>query len=257
MAPARDSDEFWRRFRVPRQTGRPKYAELRQAMRAAIDAGHWQPGDKLPTELDLTRLTPFSLGTVQRALRMLVDEGAIVRRQGHGSFVADTRREMEDPLHCQFLADDGVTSLGVFPRVVDRRPVIAEGPWNDYLGPPSPSIFRIQRVIDIGGEFVVWSQFYADARRLGLLRERPIAELTGQNFKLLLRRELRLPVTHLEHTARVAAFPAAVCRAVGVAPGTSGMVLQIGARSGPKTFVYYQELSIPPNTRTLVIRQPT
>ena len=42
-----------------------------------------------------------------------------------------------------------------------------------------------------------------------------------------------------------------------VAPGTSGMVLQIGARSGPNTFVYYQELSIPPNTRTLVIRQPT
>jgi DNA-binding GntR family transcriptional regulator len=250
-------DDFWRRFRVPPQGGRPKYADLRQALVAAIDAGHWRPGDKLPTEIELTRVTPFSLGTVQRALRMLVDEGAIVRRQGHGSFVAEARREMEDPLHCSFLADDGVTTLGVFPRIVDRRPVIAEGTWNDYLGPPSPSIFRIQRVIDIGGEFSVWQAFYVDTRRFGLLRERPIAELTAANFKLLLRREMRLPVTHIEHTARVTAFPAAVCRAIGVAPGTSGLVLQIGARSGPNTFVYYQELYIPPNARTLVIRQPT
>jgi DNA-binding GntR family transcriptional regulator len=255
--PPGQTDDFWRRFRVARQTGRPKYAELRQALLAAIDAGHWKAGDKLPTELELTRLTPYSLGTVQRALRMLVDEGAIVRRQGHGSFVADDRREMEDPLHCQFLADDGVTSLGVFPRIVDRRPVIAEGRWNDYLGPPSPSIFRIQRVIDIGGEFAVWSQFYADARRLPLLRERPIAELTAANFKLLLRREMRLPVTHIEHTARVTGFPAAVCRAIGIATGTTGLVLEIGARSGPNTFIYYQELYIPPNARTLVIRQPS
>jgi DNA-binding GntR family transcriptional regulator len=250
------NDDFWRRFRAPRDPGKPKYAELRQTLLAAIDAGHWQPGDKLPTELALARLTPFSLGTVQRALRTLVDDGIIVRRQGHGSFVADDRREMEDPLHCRFLAADGVTNLPVFPRIIDRRPIIAEGPWNDYLGPPGPHIFRIHRVIDIGGEFAVWSAFYADARRLALLRERPIAELGAANFKLLLRRELRLPVTELEHTARVASFPAAVCRALAVPTATSGLVLRIGARSGPSTFVYYQELYIPPNPRTLVIRQP-
>lgn len=251
------TDDFWRRFRAPRDTGRPKYAELRYTLLAAIEAGHWKPGDKLPTELDLTRLTPFSLGTVQRALRTLVEDGSIVRRQGHGSFVADDRREMEDPLHCRFLADDGVSALPVAPRIVDRRPVAAEGPWNDYLGPPDPHLFRINRVIEIGGEFSLWSAFYADARRIALLRERPIAELNAANFKTLLRRELRLRVTELEHTAQVTAFPAAMCRALGVAAGTSGLVLRIGARAGPSAFVYYQELYIPPNPRTLVIRQPS
>lgn len=250
------TDDFWRRFRTPTSAEQPKYAALRQALMAAVDAGHWKPGDKLPTEQELTRLTPFSLGTVQRALRTLVDDGVIVRRQGHGSFVADDRREMEEPLHCRFLADDGVTSLPVFPRIVDRRPITGAGRWNDYLGPPGPHIFRIQRVIEIGSAFTIFNAFYADARRLALLRERPVSELTATNFKLLLRRELRLPVTALEHTARVTAFPAPVCRALARPADTTGLVLQIGARSGASLFVYYQEFYVPPNPHTLVIRQP-
>jgi DNA-binding GntR family transcriptional regulator len=78
-------DNFFQRFRWPIEPGVPKYAQLRRAIISAIDQGYWRPGAKLPTELELTKLTPFSLGTVQRTLRALTDEGIIERRQGHGS----------------------------------------------------------------------------------------------------------------------------------------------------------------------------
>src|SRR3954454_10519927 len=103
----RGADNFFRRFATHRQPGLSKYAQLRQAIIGAIEAGYWTPGAKLPTEVELTRLAPCSLGTIQRAFRALVEEGMIERRQGHGSFVAAAPHEMEDPLHCRFLADDG------------------------------------------------------------------------------------------------------------------------------------------------------
>src|SRR5579872_5033323 len=92
---AREPDNFYRRFRLPAEPGVPKYAQLRRAIIAAIEEGYWQPGAKLPTELELARLTPFSLGTVQRGLRALAEEGIIERRQGHGSFIAEPRHRSE------------------------------------------------------------------------------------------------------------------------------------------------------------------
>jgi hypothetical protein len=163
---------------------------------------------------------------------------------------------MEDPLHCRFRADDGHSFLPVFPHIIERKRVQRNGPWAPFFGERGAELFRIDRVIDIGNEFAVFSSFYADAARLGLLLEKPVAELKGANFKAVLRRELRLPVTDLEQTACVAEFPARICREIGVDPGTAGLVLRIAARSGAAIYVYYQELFIPPNPRELEISRP-
>lgn len=245
-------DTFFRRFARPAEPGLPKYAVLRRAIICAIAEGYWQPGAKLPTEIEFTRLTPFSLGTVQRGLRVLAEEGVISRRQGHGSFVAAAHQELEDPLHCRFLADDGVSYLPVFPRVLNRRRVARRGPWSGYLG--STAAFRIDRLINIGDEFAVFSSFYGDAERLRALFNLPLSALDSANFKLVVSRDLRLPVTRIEHHARVGPLPRHICDTLGIAADTAGLVLQIAARSGVATCLYYQELYIPPNRRTLEIR---
>ena len=51
-------------------------------MIAAIEDGHWRDGDKLPTEQVLAETTPFSLGTVQKAVGSLVSEGYVQRKRG-------------------------------------------------------------------------------------------------------------------------------------------------------------------------------
>lgn len=248
-----ESDNFYRHFRRPAEPGVPKYAQLRRALIAAIEAGYWEPGAKLPTETELTRLTPFSLGTVQRGLRALTDEGIIERHQGHGSFVATPRHEMEEPLHCRFLGDDGATHLPVFPRVLGRRRVTEPGPWSPYLG-AGVRVFRIDRTINIGDEFSVFSSFYADGERLRPLLRLPIAALDAANFKLVMSRELRLPITDIEQRARVQPFPRRICAAIEVPPGTIGLKLEVAARSGSASFIYYQEIFIPPNRRGLDLR---
>jgi GntR family transcriptional regulator len=250
---AQQVDQFLRRLHRPAEPGVPKYAQLRRAIISAIEEGYWRPGAKLPTEVEFARLTPFSLGTVQRGLRALAEEGIIERRQGHGSFIAEPRHEMEDPLHCRFLGEDGVSALPIYPRVLRRSRVAGDGPWTAYLGERA-HVFRIDRVIDIGDEFSVFSAFYADIGRLRPLLVKPLGELGAANFKLMIGRELRLPVTEIEHRARVGLFPRRIGSAIGVPDGAVGMILQVAARSGAATYVYYQEIYIPPNRRTLEIR---
>lgn len=63
-------------------------AKIKQILRDQITQGIWRQGDKLPTEPELMARFGVSRITVSQALRDLVNEGLIVRRQGKGTFVS-------------------------------------------------------------------------------------------------------------------------------------------------------------------------
>ncbi|MBS0198617.1 MAG: GntR family transcriptional regulator [Planctomycetes bacterium] len=69
------------------QPGRPLYAVVKDAIRAAIDAGRFQPGDQLPSTKTLSDQMSVSLVTAHRALQELVASGVLRRGQGKGTFV--------------------------------------------------------------------------------------------------------------------------------------------------------------------------
>jgi len=146
--------------------GVPKYVVLRDAIVASLTTGTWPGGTRLPTESEWAIEVPLSLGTIQRALRMLAQEGLIVRRPGHGSFVAERdSTEMHSPLHCRFVNDDGSGYLPVYSKVIARKKVYGEGPWSTHLA-ARPPLLVIVRALDINEEFTVFSRFYVDPRRM-------------------------------------------------------------------------------------------
>jgi GntR family histidine utilization transcriptional repressor len=81
------------------------YAGVKQMILAQIRAGTWPPGHKLPSENDLVRQFGISRMTVNRALRELSMEGAILRMQGVGSFVAHIK-PAADLLEVRNIADE-------------------------------------------------------------------------------------------------------------------------------------------------------
>jgi DNA-binding GntR family transcriptional regulator len=245
--------EVLRKFWRPVMPGLPKYAQLREVLLAAIESGHWKPGARLPTEQTLARHTPFSLGTVQRALRALVDEGIVVRQQGSGTYVAQSRKAMDAPWHCRFIADDGKSFLPIYPKVVMRKRIRERGPWSEYLDQHGDNVIRIDRVISINDEFSVYSRFYLNADRFGGIMEKPLADLDGANFKAILSREFGLPVTRIAQTMIDLRFPDFVCRALKLRKAVAGTLLEIAASAGRDRHVYYQELYIPSNRRRLVV----
>ena len=65
----------------------PLYQQLRDHILSNIAAGHWPPGEAIPTESALTRHYGVAIGTVRRAVDTLVQEGLLERSQGRGTFV--------------------------------------------------------------------------------------------------------------------------------------------------------------------------
>lgn len=230
--------------------GVPKYVAMRDAVVDAVTGGNWPAGTRLPTEIEWTADLPLSLGTVQRALRMLVDDGVIVRRQGHGTFVAERADgRMHAPLHCRFVDHSGRAYLPVFADVVSRNEVSESGPWSAHLG--AASVLCIERVLRIGDEFNVFSRFYADPKRLPAFAKLPAKKLSGENFKDLILRESAQPIGRISQFLTSIKLPAEVCDAIGVRRATVGQQLQVFAFVGRQSPIYYQDLFIPPNTRTL------
>ena len=74
---------------VSAQPGRPLYQTVRDAIRAAIDAGMFAPGEQIPSTQDLAGQLSVSLVTAHRALQELVSAGVLHRTQGKGTFVHD------------------------------------------------------------------------------------------------------------------------------------------------------------------------
>ncbi|MET8627742.1 GntR family transcriptional regulator [Kitasatospora sp. NPDC004669] len=70
-----------------------KYERIADDIRARIQAGEWQPGDRLPTETpDLTTHYKTSLNTVRQALGVLAAEGVVDKVHGRGNFVRKPRK---------------------------------------------------------------------------------------------------------------------------------------------------------------------
>ncbi len=231
----------------------PKHVRLSKALLEAIEAGQWRPGDKLPPEIELARLTPFSLGTIQRALRGLVDEGVLVRKQGSGTFVTGTRKAVNAPWHCRFYADDGKTFLPVFPKVVSRRKIREHGPWSEYLEHRGDNIIRIDRRMSINHEFIVFSKFYLNADHFGGMLKKPVAELDGVNFKTILEQEFGSPVMNIVQSAMVMRFKDSICRACRIHAGSTGLFLQSVASTLRGRNIYYQEFFVPSSNRRLML----
>ena len=241
-----------RALRACEGRGLSRYAQLREALLASIKAGEWKTGERLPTESALAAAMPFSLGTVQRALRALVEEGVVTRVQGSGSFVTSGHHRIDDVAHCRFLADDGKSFLPVFSRVLSRRPWHRAGPWSAHFPGRGAALVRLDRILDVNGELAVHSRFYFDGERFKGLASRPFAELAGANFKELLRMKVDVPITGTRQSLQFVAIPPGIGRRIGVTDRGVGALLEIVGHTGGNDTVYYQQMFIPPSSRRLV-----
>lgn len=243
--------ELLEKYLHPPVSGVSKYAQLRETLTAAIRAGHWKPGGQLPPERELVRMTGFSLGTVQRALRELASDGLLVRTQGSGTYVAENRRAIDAPLHLRFLGRAGEPAfLPLFPKVLSRERIAAVGAWSEWLRQSGANILRIDRRISVNGEFNVFNRFYLNADAFPGIAEAPLAELDGANLKQMVGSFVSMPVTALRQRVSLVKLPQEATAALGMKPGARGMLLESAAAAGRQP-LYFLESFIPPNERQL------
>lgn len=238
-------------LRRSQRSGVPKYVVLRETLLELIKAGQWKPGDKFLTEDELLATTPYSLGTVQRALRCLVELRILIRRQGSGSFVADLPRRLDHSRHCKFIDETGLEFLPIYSKATKRTIIRETGPWSRFLGAGKGGYLRVTRRIGINHDFAIASRFYCDPLVLPYLNECPLDELSGANFVALILSRCNIHIKTLGSYVTVMNFPKEICTEMGIKRSQSGMFVQATARTADEQYVYYQEFYIPKVARPL------
>lgn len=103
----------------PAQSFVPRYVEIEQALRTRIAEA--RPGDPLPSDTELCRLFGVSRMTARHAIEQLKAEGLVIRRPGHGTFVAERATHRQAGRLLSF--SEEMRRLGVVARstVLERR----------------------------------------------------------------------------------------------------------------------------------------
>ncbi len=237
---------------APLRTG-PKYLSLHDSILAAIEAGDWAPGEKLPPETAFAQEMPVSLGTVQKALKALADGGIVERRHRDGTYV--TRFPILDEISIlRFTEKDGENLLPVYAKVLEIALTREAGPWSRLM-PAEDSFVRITRIISVNLDFKVYNQIHLPAERFGSLLERSAQDLDGVGIVHILSRRFNAPLLRTVQLLQVLALPAPICAAVGVPAGTTGAKWDVDAYSYRGLPFAHHRTYLPPNECQLEVRE--
>jgi GntR family transcriptional regulator len=108
----------------------PAFKKIASHLVERVVRAEWRPGELVPGEIHLAREYGVSVGTIRKALEMLVADGVIERRRGRGTVVR--RISTQDSMYSFFrlVADDGTWVLPqdevlrcvrVHPNAQDRQ----------------------------------------------------------------------------------------------------------------------------------------
>jgi GntR family transcriptional regulator len=135
----------------------PLYYQIALVLRNHLGTT-WKTGDLLPAEQDLAREFDVSVGTMRRAIQILVDEGHVSRHQGKGTVVRELAPRINSPRLSGSLVDLMQFESDTRVRLLSRRRLV-----------PPPEV-RLSLGLAEGEEAVMFRRLVSVQRRaLGYL----------------------------------------------------------------------------------------
>lgn len=144
-------------------TFNPLYKEVKIRITRNLAAGEWQPGEAIPSETRLAEQFGVSIGTVRKAIDELVAEKILLRQQGRGTFVATHTHDRTLFYFFHIVGKDGSKTHPV-TKLLSFRTGKADGEEEARLNlAPGAATFRIQNLLHLGGEPVLFDEIVVPA----------------------------------------------------------------------------------------------
>lgn len=242
--------EFLARYHSSVIMDLPKYAQLRESMIAAIEDGFWKSSDQIPNESTLAAELPYSLGTVQKALRELVQARIIVRKHGLGTFVSEKNGSLESPMHLRFQSEDA-KELPIYPKITAVETEDLEADGVSILGRGVRRLTRVDRVFKISDEVSCFSQFYVDTKRFPFFESKELKEFEASNFKGQIYRRYNVAIGKVQQFMRWQEAPEHIAQHLNIPAGTPVTMLEFLALSTNDRPLYFQKVFVPFNNYRL------
>jgi len=203
----------------------PLYQRLRDEMVEKITTGEWRPDQAIPTEAELTKTYGIAVGTVRKAVDVLVAEGLLERAQGRGTFV---RRPSFDASLFRFFRH--LTSEG--GRKVPEGRVLSrslETPPDDVaaaLGLSSKAkAIRLDRLRLIDGQVVLSEEIWLPKTRFAALLDIDLADFDDLLYPFYEARCGQV-IASARETLTVDSANAKTAKALGIAEGKPVVVIE-------------------------------
>lgn len=137
----------------------PMYVRIERDLRQAIGNGELPLGSRVPSEEALCRKYDVSRMTARQALSRLADAGLLVRRQGVGTFVTQTKVERVVGRLLGFHEDAHALGLDPSTKVLSRRKEPAGADDAALLGcAPDAPVLRVDRSRFLAGQVIGLNQ---------------------------------------------------------------------------------------------------
>ncbi len=201
----------------------PLYLQAQQLLLSLIDDGTYQPGDRLPSEIDLAAQLGISRPTLREALLHLERRGVVSRRHGVGTFISSHTPILESGLQVLESVERQARRIGLNTQVVDlnivERPATPKESTMLLLPPGEPTdILSVDRVIAVEGKSVAYLK---DVVPQTFLRQEDLGkQFSGSILDVLLQRGTPLPTTSRTEIMAEEAKGQVTSR-LGVSPGTA------------------------------------
>lgn len=197
---------------------RPLYEEVRSHLTEGIAEGRWKAGEAIPSESGLAGHFGVAIGTIRKAVDSLVAQGALVRRQGKGTFVRshDGRRLMFHFFH--IVGEDGTKA---YPdvRTVSFARGRAEGRESAALAiARDERVVRIRNLLSLGGRPVIVDDITLPAALFPGLTER-VFVARGNTIYHLYQSRYGINVLRTDERLRATLAAGTTASLLGVAAG--------------------------------------
>jgi len=236
---------------IERQRRRTKFARIVETISKRIGSGQLKDGDRLPSEEQLARSFKVSVGTAQKALAELAYRGLITRQHGRGTFVSHARRSPAELQYLRFKDPLGA-DIPLYVHLHRLRTIRRQGPWSEFLG-SAYSFVRIQRVISVGGQFDIFSEFVLREDEFAAIGDLKLLGLEQSSLRNTFRQQFALPTLRVEQRVRVEVLPSEVIKLLKLPSATSGLIMEVlGYTTNDRPFCYQRVFSGPFNAPLIV-----
>ncbi len=177
---------------LARQSGGVIYRQLAQALRQAVTEDLLAPGDVLPGERDLAEAIDISRTSVRKAIESLVNDGALIRRHGARTAVAE---RVEKPLSALTSFSEDMRSRGIEPGMIWISKEVAPASPSEIMAldlSVGAKVCRLKRLRTGDGKPMAIEHAVVPGDVLG-----DPAEVTGSLYEVLARLDRR-PVRALQ-----------------------------------------------------------
>ena len=208
-----------------RTDSRPLYILVKEKLEELIAEEVFTEGDRLPSENSLAEDMGVSRATLREALRVMEQEGKVIRQQGVGTFIAPNLPKIQKGIEDLYSVTDTITSQGFEPGTIgfnirdDKIGELAE----IFEGDQDDKMWIIERVRTADKTPMVFCQDHLPEK---LVVEKPDLSKYGESIFNVLEEKYYINISYAVTRIKPLSAPKWLAEKLNIKPSTPVLLLE-------------------------------